>query len=262
VCDDAGMSFPLTRASGVAGRYASVFTSADLELRFLECGLHEFLPQARSGGQRYAKTELISATLAGALKRAGPDEQVAKGLQEFILIVAERCDDDQWERLREATRSAGFDLRLDGDRARLLPLDEPHAPLGELVSALEADFRRLGMTVALNHYRQAVDNLAEGRHESANAQLRAMFEDLVIQIAVRHRFTRPTQGSGSNAIRYLMSQGHLPENDGGDYIHGLWKILHTNGSHPGTSPAGEAQFRTHALTSAARYLIDRFAPPL
>ncbi|MEW2593898.1 hypothetical protein AB0893_26135 [Micromonospora aurantiaca] len=258
---DRSVAFSLARAVGQAGEYASVFTSSDLELRFIRCGLQSFQPPPpRSGSQRYAKTELIASTLGGAVRAAGKDADVAKGLMEFISLVAERCDEDQLIRLREATRSAGFDLRLIGGEARLLPLDGPHAPLGELVSALESDFQRLGMTVARNHYRQAVDCLTDGRHEAANAQLRAMFEEVLAHLAVQQGFSRTSQGAGGRAIRFLIDQGHLPADDGGNYIHGLWKIVQTNGSHPGTSPAGEAHFRTHALTTAARYLIDRFVP--
>ncbi|WP_327022996.1 hypothetical protein [Micromonospora sp. NBC_01739] len=254
------MAFTLARAVGQAGKYATVFTSSDLELRFLECGLQRFQPPPRSGSQRYAKTELIASTLGGAVKAVGKDTDVAKGLMEFITLVAERCDDDQFNRLREATRSAGYDLRRTDGQARILPLDEPHVPLGELVSALEEDFQRLGMTVAHNHYRQAVDSLTDGRHEAANGQLRSMFEEVVAHLAVQQGFSRTSQGAGGRAISFLIDQGYLPADDGGLYIRGLWKIVQTNGSHPGTSPVGEAHFRTHALTTAARYLIDRFAP--
>ncbi|WP_143232877.1 hypothetical protein [Actinoplanes regularis] len=255
------MTFTLARAAGLAGKYASMFTSSDLELRFLECGLGLFVPPPRSGSQRYAKTELIATTLTGAVKAAGKDSDVAKGVMELIVLVAERCDEDQFGRLREATRSGGFDLRRADGEARLLPLDEPHIPLGESVSALEVDLQRLGMAVAHNHYRQAVDSLTDGRHEAANGQLRAMFEEVVAYLAVQQGFSRTSQGAGGRAITFLVDNGHLPADDGGLYIRGLWKIVQTNGPHPGASPIGEAYFRTHALTAAARYLIDRFAPP-
>lgn len=244
----------------MAGEYASVFTSSELELRFLRCGLQRFQPPPRSGSQRYAKTELIASTLGAAVLAASKDSDVAKGMMGFITLVAERCDEDQFSRLREATRSAGFDLRFVDGEARLLPLDEPAVPMGEAVSALEQDFHRLGMSIALNHYRQAVDSLTDGRLEAANAQLRAMFEEVVAHLAVQRGFTRLSQGSGGRAISFLIDHGALPAEDGGTYIRGLWKIVQTNGSHPGLSPAGEAHFRAHALTTAARYLIDRFAP--
>lgn len=240
-----------------------MFTSSELEILFMRCGIQRFQPLPRSGPQRYAKKELIASTLNGALKAAGrDDEDTSKGLKEFICLVAERCTEDQLMWLRETTRAAGFDLRVLHGEPRLLPLDEPHAPLSDSITALESDFDQLGMSTARNHYRQAVDSLIDGRYEAANSQLRATFEEVVAHLATLKGFARPNQGAGGKAIRYLGDNGHLPAEDGGDYIRGLWKVVQTNGPHPGTSPAGEAHFRTQAITAATRYLIDRFAPPL
>lgn len=255
------MTFSLTRAVGLAGEFASLFTSADLELRFQQCELDRFQPPPSTGVQRYAKTGVISATTGGALKAARRnDQEAAKGLQLFIAMVADRCAPDQLVRLEEATRSGGFDLRVVDGRMRLLPLDEPHAPLSDLITAVEADFDRLGMTTARTHYRQAVASLVDGRSEAANSQLRATFEEVVAELAGQRGFVRSGQGGGGQAINHLINNGDLPDGDGGGYIRGLWKVVHTNGPHPGTSPAGEAHFRTQAITAAIRYLIDRLAP--
>ncbi|MDX3637125.1 MULTISPECIES: hypothetical protein [Streptomyces] len=71
-------------------------------------------------------------------------------------------------------------------------------------------------------------------------------------------FSTSRQGARGAAISYLVNQGLLPPDDGGDFVRGLWQITHTNGPHPGTSDAGEARFRLQAVTSAVRYLLDRF----
>lgn len=141
---------------------------------------------------------------------------------------------------------------------RLLPPAEPKIPLSEEITTLEADFARLGLTVALNHYRQAVKNFTDQDFEAATSALRAMLESVVINFAVAKGFHQARQGDGGNAIAYLRDNGHLPERDGGDFLRGLWWITHTNGPHPGTSTAGEVHFRMLTLTGAARYLIDRF----
>ena len=139
-------------------------------------------------------------------------------------------------------------------------MDEPAMPLSEEITALEADFTRLGMSVALNHYRQAVKNFVEEDFEAANGQLRAMIESVLIHIAAAQGFQQTRQGDGGKAIAYLRDNGHLPPRDGGDFIRGLWQITHTNGPHPGTTTAGEVHFRMLTMTGAARYLIDRFDP--
>ncbi|TDD81161.1 hypothetical protein E1293_19205 [Actinomadura darangshiensis] len=175
----------------------------------------------------------------------------------------------EFAKLREMTRSAGFDLRPEFSsegvealvRVRLLPLEEPKIPLSEEITALEADFARLGLDVATTCYQQAVDSFVDGRFLAANGQLRSMFEAVVIHFAVVNGFNSTQQGDGGRAIGYLKDKGFPPPDDGGNFIHGLWKITHTSGPHPGTTDAGEVHFRMLAITGAARYLIDRFAPP-
>jgi hypothetical protein len=41
-------------------------------------------------------------------------------------------------------------------------------------------------------------------------------------------------------------------------LKGLWKMIHTKGSHPGRSDAHETRFRMHAITATARLLLHRF----
>ncbi|MEU1566011.1 hypothetical protein ABZ504_37380 [Streptomyces mirabilis] len=254
-----------------------LFSKAELEIVFMKAGLDGFIPS-----DPYTKAELLVRTVRDAQRRAADADLTArKALREFVRLIAERtAPSDQgdmsaafWQ-LREALRADGFDLVAEYESSegkwdvpetnlagvRLLPLDEPRAPLSDEITALEHDFDRLGLTVARNCYRQAVDNLVEQRFEAANGQLRAMFEAVVVHAATAHGFTTAQQGAGGQAIAYLIDQGLLPERDGGQFVRGLWQITHTNGPHPGTSDAGEARFRLQAVTGAVRYLIDRFTP--
>jgi hypothetical protein len=255
------MAVPLARAVGYAADIApNIFTGPRIENLFMKAGLSGYQPPPRSGAQRYGKDDLVASTLYAAQAAASNgDADAEEGLKEFIKLVAERATGNDFERLLESVRSAGLDLHSSAGGIRLLPLDEPHAPLSQAITALESDLDRLGMGVAKNHYRQAVDSLVDGRSEAANGQMRAMFEAVIVHVAIRNGFVRTRQGDGGKAIKYLVEERRLlPPKDGGDYIRGLWDITHTNGPHPGTSPAGEAQFRVQAMTSAARYLIDRF----
>ncbi|MFG2683960.1 hypothetical protein [Streptomyces sp. NPDC048392] len=249
----------------------NVFSKSDLRLLLMKAGIDGYAPRSP-----YSKQDLITDTMYEAKRKAAPSDSAARqGLAEFVRLVAERVapadpyavlpDTPFWQ-LREALRADGFDLRTDytptGEltSVRLLPLDEPKAPLSDQITALEADFDRLGMTVAKNLYRQAVDNLVEQRFEAANGQMRSTFEAVIVHVATSRNFTSTKQGDGGPALAYLIDQGHLPERNGGAFIRGLWWITHTNGPHPGTSDAGEAYFRVQAITSAVRYLIDRFMP--
>ena len=276
------------RLLGTAAEIArGAYSEHELRILFLSAGLADHIPDSW-----YGKPELVASTVESARRamRDAHDVTAADVLREaldlFVRLVAQRAApgdpadlDTQgtpFHRLREAARSDGFDLIADCEASdtgpwrstvtlrgvRLLPLDEPRAPIGKMITVLENDFVRLGMTVALRSYQQAVASLVDQRFESSNAQMRAMFEAVLIHFASQMGFTSTKQGAGGAAIRYLVEKGQLPQNGGGDFIRGLWNISHTNGPHPGTSDAGEASFRLQALTAASRYLIDRFAPNL
>jgi len=262
VPDNQPMTFRLAKAVGhAAGIAPSLYTSAELEILFMKVGLTRWQPAPRSGAQRYGKTELVASTANGAVAAASKGNADANdGLMEFLLAIAERATGPALDEIQEAARSVGFDLRSVGGRTRLLPLDEPASPLSDAITALEADFDRLSLMVAASHYQQAIDSLVDGRAEAANGQMRAMFEEVIVCAAVAHGFSRTRQGEGGRALEHLITTGALPATDGGEYVRGLWKMTHTNGPHPGTSPAGEAHFRVQAMTSAARYLIDHLLP--
>jgi hypothetical protein len=73
-------------------------------------------------------------------------------------------------------------------------------------------------------------------------------------------YPRPRKaGDGGNAIKYLIQEPALHDNDGGIVLKGLWDMSHTRGSHPGRSDADETRFRLHAITATARLLLHRFS---
>ncbi|MFJ8745791.1 hypothetical protein ACIRL2_41340 [Embleya sp. NPDC127516] len=258
-------------AVGVAAELAvGAFSKPDLKILFMKAGLDGHMPD-----NPYGKGELVTDTVEAARRKRAHDE-----LHEFVRLVGEKLapkepeviEDTPFWKLREAVRAGGFDLVAEyatapgpgsGEslkKVRLLPLDEPHAPLSEVITAVQADFNRLSMTNAAEAYEEAVDCLIRKNYRAANGQMRAMFEAALTHFADSKGFGSTAQGVGGSSITYLIDQGHLPLDDGGMYLRGLWKITHTNGPHPGTTDTGEAYFRAQALTSAVRYLIDRFAP--
>lgn len=256
------MDFPLERAVGHAAAIApSVLTAARLEFLIMKAGLARFQPPPRQGPQRYGKDDLVASTIhAATVALRHGDNDVADELKAFLLLVAGHAADEQLDGLVEAARAAGFDLRRVDASMRLLPLDEPASPLSRAITALEADFDLRGLTTARKLYRDAVDSLIDERAEAANGLMRSVLEEVVIQVAIVCGFSRTKQGDFFAALKHLTDNDHLRPNEGADYIRGLWAITHTNGPHPGTSPTGEAHFRVQAMSSAARYLIDRFLP--
>ncbi|GAA2338367.1 hypothetical protein OKJ48_09900 [Streptomyces kunmingensis] len=240
------------------------YSRDNLKLLFMQVGLGRYLPH-----DPFSKAGLVTDTVLSAERDAEGDDEVVQGLHEFVRLVAARVavyaeapgpeyggleTDPAWKRLGEALRADGYDPRYEDRAVRLLPMDEPHAPLSAEVTELEAEFQQLGMTAALTHYKQATDHLTREHYESANGALRSMVEAVVCQIAEQQGRPWERQGQGQAALQYLIDETKvLPRGQGGNFVRGLWEIIQTNGPHPRTTTAGEARFRFQAGTACVRW---------
>ena len=229
------------------------------------------------------KPELIRWRLLRARDEANDgDEGAARGLLKFATQVVQRTvpnpeDPPTWfGELSDAFLADGYELTWEGTpprtidrwgtlergsiRYKILPTDAAPVPLPEQITALEADLGARGYTSVLNHYRQAVDGFTHHKYESANGDLRTALEDLVTRLAEDHTgYQRlPQANQGAAAIKHMVDGGYLPEDDGGMLLRGLWRLSHTNGSHPGQSDPDEARFRMQVITAVARFLLNHF----
>lgn len=156
-----------------------------------------------------------------------------------------------WAPLRAAIAADGWEFDERDDR--LVPT-VPTVHVTDEVTWIEADLKRRQWNTAAGHYRQAIDAFASGNWASANAQLRAFFEDTVRQAAG----IPPGGGTGhvQKAFDALHAANKLVD---GEHQFGkdLWKLLHASGSHPGLSDQDESRFRLLTLTGYARYLLRR-----
>lgn len=120
--------------------------------------------------------------------------------------------------------------------------------------------------VPLRHLNLAIDTHTRGDWEAANAQLRTFIEGLLNDIA---RHIDPAKANalqnGANLRQMLAdsSIGFLAvdrkewSSDGKNYIEGLFKMLHTDGSHPGLSSEDHCTFRLHVVLVTARTFLRR-----
>jgi len=231
------------------------------------------------------KPELIRWRLVRARQEAKDgDEAAARGLLTFATQLVQKTvrnpeHPPSWfGELRDALLADGYELRwegtlpvtmpsgrlvfgIDGDiRYKILLTDSAAVPLAGEISALEAELWARGYTSVLNHYRQAVDGFTNRKYESANSDLRTALEDLITRLAEEHTGyqRRPGSSQGGAAIAHMINGRHLPEDDGGMMLRGLWKLSHTHGPHPGQSDADETRFRMQVITASARMLLKRF----
>lgn len=126
--------------------------------------------------------------------------------------------------------------------------------------------RQFGFTVPLRHLDLAVEAHTRGDWEAANAQLRTFLEGLFDDIArhidpVKANFLQSAvnrrQMLASSSVGFLAVDRKEWSADGKSYIEGLFKMLHTDGSHPGLSDEDHCTFRLHVVLVTARTFLRR-----
>ncbi len=133
--------------------------------------------------------------------------------------------------------------------------DEVHQLLGQF-----------GFNVPLGHLDQAISAHVRGDWAAANSQIRTYLEGLISAIAAH---IDPQQAvelrSAENCRAWLTERGFLSSSrsewssDGKNYLNGLFKMLHSDGSHPGLSDEDHCTFRLHLGLITSRVLLRRLA---
>jgi hypothetical protein len=116
----------------------------------------------------------------------------------------------------------------------------------------------------LGHLDQGIEAHARGDWAAANAQFRTFLESLFDNIAWYCEGADKTSAITSENRRQLLANiGFLAVDrnewtpDGKNYINGLFKMLHTDGSHPGLSDEDHSTFRLHVVLVTARTFLRR-----
>lgn len=126
--------------------------------------------------------------------------------------------------------------------------------------------KQFGFAVPLGHLDQAIDAHARGDWAAANSQIRSFLEGLVGDIA--HHIEPQLKGqspSAENCRALLAERGFLSKDrnewtvDGKNFLNGLFKMLHTDGSHPGLSDEDHSTFRLHLALITGRALLRRLS---
>lgn len=123
--------------------------------------------------------------------------------------------------------------------------------------------KEFDFSTSLGHLTQAIDNHTQGKWAAGNGQLRTFLESLFDSIAIHLRSTEASQLTSENRRSLLAQIGFLASDrnewtaDGKNYINGLFKMLHTEGSHPGLSDEDHCTFRLHIVLVTARTFLRR-----
>lgn len=179
--------------------------------------------------------------------KSPPQTAFLRGLARDGFVV-EEGDRGEKPRLRAALPQE-IDLPAsDSELHELLKLYQFQVPKGHLDQAIEAHTR--------------------GDWAACNAQLRTFLESLFDAIALRIEPAKASAlPSSENRRQLLADRGFLAMDrnewtpDGKNFINGLFKMLHTDGSHPGLSDEDHSTFRLHIVLVTARTFMRRLDRP-
>lgn len=124
---------------------------------------------------------------------------------------------------------------------------------------------RHGMTTSLGHLDQAIRAHSEGHWAAANGQLRTFYEGLFDEIGslldaalldVKPGETR-RQRLANMTPPFLSRDLNEWSDDGKNFVNGVLKRLHSQGSHPGLSDEEDCTFRLHLTLLVARLFLRR-----
>lgn len=149
----------------------------------------------------------------------------------------------------------------DEEKCAIVP-QLPHTDLAATDDEIHLLLSRFRFETTRGHLEQALENHSKGNWAAANSQLRTFLESLLEEIA---KGLVPSAGQNSSA-RYdaLAKHGFLSLHlyewtlDGKNLVNGVFKHLHTTGSHPGLSDEEDSTFRLHLVLILGRRFLRRY----
>ena len=155
-------------------------------------------------------------------------------------------------RLRQALRADGLDL-VEGE---ITPLISTSVDVAKEQGLLESRLQKFEFRTASNHLEQAIDNAERGNWEASNGQIRTFLYALCDAIASRIYQGTGSPPSGGEARKYLEREGFLSHIES-ELLKALFKVLHGEGSHPGTSSSDDCHRRRLMAVAMANYYLER-----
>ncbi|HDR9803206.1 TPA: hypothetical protein QDC55_001069 [Burkholderia cenocepacia] len=184
------------------------------------------------------------------------------------VMRAEPTHEDEQNRLIRALALDGFVVQFVDRYSQLPPTLRAALPNEVDLPAADDEVHQLlndfGFGTPKGHLDQAIEAHTRGDWAAANSQIRTFLESLFDAIAYNIDAANAPQASSENCRQWLATQQQflsIDRNewnpDGKSYINGLFKMLHTEGSHPGLSDEERSTFRLHIVLVTARTFLRR-----
>ncbi|MCW2107099.1 UNVERIFIED_ORG: hypothetical protein M2402_004290 [Rahnella aquatilis] len=265
-------TYPFTRPTIIAAIefLGSTLTQAKFDQVIVRLGLDDDIALA-SPKSVTAKSALLAQAIT---QRAADVVSTVNGqmtLAEAAVRIAVEVSVTAYPKPEQAPFLRG--LALDGyvvswDEDSRIPLLRAALP-GEVDLPATDDeahqlLKHFSFTVPLGHLDQAIEAHTRGDWAAANSQVRSFLEGLLSDISLHiEPETASSKLSFENRRTHLVTRKFLSvernecTNDGKGYIPGLFKMLHTDGSHPGLSDEDHSTFRLHLALVTGRMLLRR-----
>lgn len=263
--------YPFTRPTVVAAVefLADALSQARFDQLVVRLGLDDEIPQ----GQVMSVTAK-SAILARIINRHatqnvdtldGPVTLAEATVREAVRVAVSQDSRIGQERFLRGLALDGYIIYWNEGQVPSL-----RAALPDEVDLPAADdevhqlLTRFGFNVPLGHLDQAIDAHTRGDWAAANSQIRTFLEGLLNEIASYIDAQKAVELlTSENRRAWLAEFGFLSysrsewTHDGKNYLNGLFKMLHTDGSHPGLSDEDHSTFRLHLGLITGRVLLRR-----
>jgi hypothetical protein len=196
----------------------------------------------------------------------GPMTLAEAAVRESVGATVPRHTKAEQERFLRGLALDGYVVSWDGNaRTPLLRAALPgEVDLPAADDEVHQLLKQFEFTVPLGHLDQAIDAHTRGDWAAANSQIRTFLEGLLSDIAAHiDPQEAATLSSSENRRAWLAKRGFLSSDrnewtsDGKNYLNGLFKMLHTDGSHPGLSDEDHSTFRLHLSLITGRVLLRR-----
>jgi hypothetical protein len=266
------MPFRFSRPSLVAAtELLARHSHGEFAIIALKFGLQDKIPTGS-----FPNLTIKAATVAAFVVEQ-PDALVAtpageRTRAELLVTEAVRKFNPHYEadadkNFRRALARDGYDLDVapESGGVTLLPIVPQDLDLPTIDDEVHRLLRQFQLVAPLGHLDQAIEAHRLGGWASANAQLRSFLEGLLSEIATRF-YAAPSTHTFDNCLTLLADQDFLStersewRKDGKGFVQGLFKLLHTQGSHPGLSDEDDSAFRLHVVLVTARSYLRRLIP--
>ena len=267
-------SHPYTRPTIIAAIefLGETLTQARFDQLAVRLGLDDEIPQGPAKSVT-AKSALLARIVNQRATQVvatldGPVTFAEAAVREAVGVTVPQYAKAAQERFLRGLALDGYLVSWEDDaRSPLLRAALPgEVDLPAADDEVHQLLKKFGFNVPLGHLEQAIDAHTRGDWAAANSQIRTFLEGLLNDIASCIDPQKSVElTSSENRRAWLAERGFLSNprsewtNDGKNYLNGLFKMLHSDGSHPGLSDEDHCTFRLHLGLITSRTLLRRLS---